>query len=223
LRFPVRQQKKVKRMVRITAEMVKELRGRTGAGIMDCRTALAGCGGDQAAAEEVIRRNRIANLPESSDENNHGAGVIHSYIHTGSQIGVLVEVECGTDFAARTEEFKAFAHDLAIHIAAMDPLWVSPEDAPWDGQDVGIDDSRYLLLQPFVKDASRTIGDLLAELSDRIGEPVAIRRFIRWKVGENIPGEPESQTADKPSGLMVAGAVVILLALAATFSLMLCL
>ena len=134
----------------------------------------------------------------------------------------MVEVECGTDFAARTSEFKEFAHDLAMHIAAMKPSWVSPEDAPWDAKDdEEIDSSRYLLLQPFIRDASRTIGDLLAELSDRIGEPVAIRRFERWEVGEEIQEEPP-QPLDKPRGPTVAFAVVILLGLATCFGLMLC-
>lgn len=209
---------------KITTEMVKDLRGKTGAGVMDCYAALASCGGDQAAAEELIRRRRAANPIESPTDGSHRAGIVHSYVHTGDRIGTLVEVECGTDFAARTGEFRTFTHDLAMHIAAMKPSWVSPEDVSWDakGDDGEIDSARYLLLQPFIKDATRTIGDLLAELSDRIGEPVAIRRFVRWEVGEDIRPE-QPQPLDRPRGPMVAFAVVILLALAATFGLMLCL
>lgn len=207
---------------KITTEMVKELRGKTGAGVMDCFAALASSSGDQAAAEELIRKRRAANPIESPEDGSHRAGVVHSYIHAGDRIGVMVEVECGTDFAARTEEFKAFAHDLAMHVAAMKPSWISPEDVPWDAaDDEEIDSSRYLLLQPFIKDAGRTIGELLAELSDRIGEPVAIRRFERWEVGEEIPGELP-QPLNKPRGPMVAAAVVLLMALAACLGLMVC-
>jgi len=206
-------------MAKITTEMVKGLRDKTGAGVMDCRTALTRCDGNQEAAEKLIGEERRAQPIETP---SCGAGVVHSYIHTGDRIGVMVEVECGTDFAARTDEFKTFAHDLAMHIAAMAPSWVSPEDAPWNTSgDEEIDSSRYLLLQPFIRDGSKSIGDLLAELSDRIGEPVAIRRFARWEVGEEIPPE-ETQPLDKPRGPLVAAAVVILLALAATFFLMLC-
>jgi elongation factor Ts len=134
----------------------------------------------------------------------------------------MVEVECGTDFAARTEEFKTFVHNLAMHIAAMKPSWISPEDAPWDAaDDEEIDSSRYLLLQPSIKDGSQTIAELLAELSDRIGEPCAIKRFARWEIGEEVQPEP-SQPLDKPRGPMVATAAIILLGLVVTFCLMLC-
>jgi elongation factor Ts len=209
---------------KITTEMVKELRGRTGAGVMDCFAALASCGGNQTAAEELIRKRRAAQPLESPTDGSHRAGVVHSYVHTGDRIGALVEVECTTDFAARTTEFRTFAHDLAMHVAALKPSWVSPEDAPWEeGSEDGeqIDSNRYLLLQPFIKDAGRTIGDLLAELSDRIGEPVAIRRFVRWEVGEDVP-QDAAQPLQKPRGPLIAGAVMILLALAATIGLMLC-
>jgi elongation factor Ts len=206
---------------KITTEMVKDLRSKTGAGVMDCYATLVSCSGDQTTAEELIRKRRAANPIESLGDGSR-AGVVHSYVHTGDRIGVLVEVECGTDFAARTDEFKTFTHDLAMHIAALKPSWVSPEDAPWDAMgDEEIDSVRYLLLQPFIKDASRTIGDLLAELSDRIGEPCVIKRFVRWEVGEEVPSELP-QPLDKPKGPMVATAVVILLAMAATFGLMLC-
>jgi hypothetical protein len=104
----------------------------------------------------------------------------------------------------------------------MKPSWISPEDAPWNTPgDEEIDSSRYLILQPFIKDGCLTIGDLLTELSDRIGEPCVIKRFIRWDVGDEITPE-EAQPLDKPKGLMIVGAVMILLAMAATFFLMLC-
>lgn len=207
---------------KITTEMVKDLRSKTGAGVMDCHAALTSCGGDQAAAEELIRKRQAANPVESPNDGSCKAGAVHSYVHTGGRIGVLVEVECGTDFAARTEEFKTFAHDIAMHIAALKPLWISPEDVPWDTKDdEEVDSARYLVLQPFIKDPSRTIGELLAELSNRIGEPVAIRRFVRWDIGEEIPSELP-QPLDKPKGPIVAAAVVILMAMATTFFLMLC-
>jgi len=174
---------------KIATDMVKDLRGRTGAGVMDCYAALVSCGGDRVAAEELIRKCRGANPVEYPIDGSPKAGALHSYIHIGDRIGVLVEVECGTDFAARTVEFKTFVHDLAIHIAALKPSLVSPENVPWEGQDK----ARYLLLQSFVKDASRTVGDLLAELSDRIGEPVVIKRFVRWEVGEDVQAESQPQ------------------------------
>lgn len=206
---------------KITIEMVKDLRSKTGAGVMDCYATLVSCGGDQITAEELIKKRRAANLIESPTDGSR-AGIVHSYVHTGDRIGVLVEVECGTDFAAKTDEFKTFTHDLAMDIAALKPSWVSPEDTPWDAAgDEEIDNVRYLLLQPFIKDASRTIGDLLAELSNRIGEPCVIRRFVRWEVGEEVQLELP-QPLDKPRGPIVATAVVILLAMVATFCLMLC-
>jgi len=206
-------------MSKVTIEMVKDLRSKTGSGIMDCHTALSKCAGDLEAAEKLIAEERKTLQIEARP---CGAGVIHSYIHMGGHIGVLVEVACGTDFAAKTDEFKTFVHDLAMHIAAMKPSWISPEDAPWNTPgDEEIDSSRYLILQPFIKDGGLTIGDLLTELSDRIGEPCVIKRFIRWDVGDEITPE-EAQPLDKPKGLMIVGAVMILLAMAATFFLMLC-
>jgi elongation factor Ts len=202
-------------------EKVKDLRGKTGAGIMDCHTALTKCGGDLEAAEQLIKIERYGRPVEIRP---CGAGVIHSYIHTGDRIGVMVEVECGTDFAAKTDEFRTFVHDLAMHIAALKPSWVSPEDVTWNTTQDGdeeVDSVRYLVLQPFIKDGSKSIGDLLVELSARIGEPVSIRRFARWEIGEEIPPET-TQPLDKPKGPMVAAAVVILLAIGATLFLMLC-
>jgi hypothetical protein len=106
----------------------------------------------------------------------------------------------------------------------MKPSWISPEDAGWDsGEDGEIDTMRYLLLQPFIKDASRTIGELLSDLSDRLGEPCSIRRFVRWEAGEEPEPEPVPQPLDKPRGPMVAAAVLILAVLAAAFGLMVCL
>jgi elongation factor Ts len=203
----------------MTVEKIKALRARTGAGVMDCRSVLAECGGDVDAAEKLMRGRRSAKIEVGLEDMR--AGAVHSYVHTGDRVGVMVEVACGTDFAARTSEFKAFAHDLAMHIAAMAPLWVSPAEAPWDSGGDGIDDSRYLLTQPFIKDGSVTIGDLVAELSDRIGEPVAIRRFVRWEVGEGVP-EPEPQPLAKPNSPKVAGAVLLLAAIAAALVAMLC-
>lgn len=206
-------------MGKITVEMVKDLRARTSAGIMDCRAALERSAGDPEAAEKLIAEERRTAHVEVRP---CGAGVVHAYIHAGDRIGAMVEVECGTDFAARTEEFKTFVHDLAMHVAALNPSWISPEDVPWNASgDEEIDSSRYLLLQPFIKDGSKTIGDLLAELSDKIGEPCVVRRFARWEVGEEIQPE-EAQPLDKPRGPMTAIAVLILLAMAASLGLMLC-
>jgi len=193
-------------MEKTTAEKIKILRDRTGVGVMGCCRVLNECGGDIETAEKMIRDSRTGQVPEIS---TGGAGIVHSYVHTGDRVGVLVEVSCGTDFAARTDEFKTFVHDLAMHIAAMNPLWISPIEAPWDSGDGDVDDSRYLITQPFIKDGSRTIGDLLVELSERMREPCAIRRFVRWEVGEELP-EPKPQQLPKQRGPVVAAAVVLL-------------
>jgi len=206
---------------KISTTMVKELRSKTGAGVVDCYSILRSCGGDLAVAEGIIRKRRIDNPTESTAEGTR-TGYVHSYVHIGDRIGVMVEVECGTDFAARTDEFKTFVHDLAIHIAAMKPSWVSPEDVPWEDSGSGeIDSARYLLLQPFIKDPSRTIGELLTELSDRIGEPCIVRRFVRWEAGEEIP-EETSQPLEKSKGIKIAFSVIILLALVASLILGFC-
>ena len=197
-------------MAEITASMVKELRERTKAGMMDCKRALAECGGDMEKAVQWLRQKGLMVAAKRAGRATN-EGVIQSYIHPGNKIGVLVEVSCETDFVAKTDQFIQFARDLAMHIAATNPAAIRREDLPEDlvakerelyetqaresGKPEHIIDKivsgrleKYykevcLLEQPFVKDPDKTIQDLLNELIASIGENITIRRFARFQVG----------------------------------------
>ena len=158
-------------MPEISVDQIRELREATGAGIMDCKRALEDTGGDVARAIEALREKGIASAAKRS-QREANEGVIESYVHSGSRIGALVELNCETDFVARTEEFRTLAHDLAMQVAAMDPGNLSG------------DDESGLLGQAFIKDPSRTIQDLVTEATAKTGENVRVRRFIRFALGE---------------------------------------
>jgi elongation factor Ts len=198
----------------VTASDVKSLRDRTGAGMMECKRALEEAGGDAEKAVEILRVKGQAKAAKRG-EREAANGVISSYVHANDQIGVIVEVDCETDFVARNEEFKEFARDIALHIAAAAPRWVSEEDVP---EDV-LDEERRVLAQqadsskpPEVqqkmtegrlrkwleevvlvkqqhvnteKHENRTIEQLRADVSAKTGENVVIRRFARFRVGED--------------------------------------
>ena len=171
-------------------EKVKELRKRTAAGIMDCRKALSYADQDLDKAEQVIWRQRMRDGQWRADLPAGRAGLIHSYIHHGSRIGVMVELLCDTDFAARTDELKTFAHNLAMHIAAEKPKWVELSDIqPLDFACMPKEDleCRCLLTQPYIRDHTRTVGELLNELSAKTGETCRVGRFKRWEVGSPEP------------------------------------
>ncbi len=199
-------------MAEITAQMVKELRERSGVGFMDCKKALVETNGNMAEAELYLRKQGIAVAQKkASREANEGA--IGSYIHAGSKLGVLVEVNCETDFVARTDEFRQFVHDLALHIAATDPQCIRKEDVSPDvlekekqvqreralqeGKPERVLDKIVagrlgkfyqeicLLEQPFVKDNSVTVGELLTSKIAQLGEKIAVSRMARFKVGED--------------------------------------
>jgi elongation factor Ts len=198
-------------MVDISAALVKELREKSGAGMMDCKNALVEAGGDIEKAGEILRKKGIAKASKKTDRVAN-EGKIESYIHPGSKLGVLVEVNCETDFVANTEDFRSFAHDIAMHIAASSPLYVKKEDIPAEiidqemeiyreqarvqGKPEAILDKiaqgklgKYysevcLVDQPFVKDPDKTIQGLLTETIAKLGENITIRRFSRFKVGE---------------------------------------
>lgn len=199
-------------MAEITAQMVKELRERSGVGFMDCKKALVETNGNMAEAELYLRKQGIAVAQKkASREANEGA--IGSYIHAGSKLGVLVEVNCETDFVARTDEFRQFVHDLAMHIAATDPQCIRKEDVSPDvlekekqvqreralqeGKPERVLDKIVegrlgkfyqeicLLEQPFVKDNSVTVGELLTSKIAKLGEKIAVSRMARFKVGED--------------------------------------
>jgi elongation factor Ts len=199
--------------VSVTATDVKALRDRTGAGMMECKRALEEAQGDSEQAVEILRVKGQAKAAKRG-EREAREGVVSSYVHSNDRIGVLVEVDCETDFVARTDEFKQFARDIAIHIAAAAPSWVSEEDVPAEELDrerdllaQQADNSKppevqqkmtegrlrkwleevVLLKQEHVhtdKHEGRTIEQLRAEISTKTGENVVIRRFARFQVGD---------------------------------------
>jgi elongation factor Ts len=198
----------------IPAEQVKQLRERTGAGMMDCKRALQETGGDVERAIELLREKGLASVAKRAGRAAN-QGLIDSYIHFNHTVGVLVEVNCETDFVANTDEFRSLVKDIALHIASpASPRWLMREDVP--GYDVSeqehyaraqakesgkpdhvIDkivegklkafyEDNVLLEQPFVKDDAKTIQHLLDEVGAKVGEKVAVRRFVRYKLGESV-------------------------------------
>jgi elongation factor Ts len=205
----------------ITAQQVKDLREKTGAGVMDCKSALAETNGDVEKAVLHLRKSGVLKAAKKADRPT-GEGAIASYVHAGSKLAVLVEVNCETDFVAKTDEFRRFAKDLAMHIAAQNPLVVSREDLPANllekekeiyreqaiqsGKPEGVIDrivdgrvEKYysevcLLEQPFVKDTDITVGDLVTQTIATLGENIRVARFVRMKLGETAEG------GEKPAG-----------------------
>lgn len=167
-------------MAEITMELIQKLREATGAGVMDIKKALVEAAGDETKALEVLKSKGLDKAAKKG-EREIKAGLIGSYVHANGKIGVLVEVGCETDFVARNDEFKAFAYDLAMQIAATNPKIISEEDAKNSGE---VEESEILLKQAYIKDSSKTIGDLLTEKIAKIGENIKIRRFIRFELGE---------------------------------------
>ena len=197
----------------ISASSVKELRNMTGAGIMDCKKALQEADGDKEKAIDILREKGISAAAKKADR-IAAEGIVESYIHMGGKIGVLVEVNCETDFVAKTPEFKSFVRDIAMHVAATDPQYLSKEDVPEkdiakekeilraqalsEGKPEKIVDrmvegrlGKYfreicLLEQAFVKDPDKTIRDIVNEQITRVGENIRIRRFVRYEMGEGL-------------------------------------
>ena len=167
--------------MQISVESIKALRDSTGAGIMDSKNALQESNGDIAKAEEILREKGIASaMKKASRATNQG--LVESYIHSGGRIGAIVETNCETDFVARTDDFRALAHDIAMQVAAMDPKYVDESDIP-DGEDEK-PDQVCLLQQAFIKDPSKTVQDLVNEVVGKIGENIKVRRFSRFALGE---------------------------------------
>ncbi len=194
-----------------SSQLVKELREKTGAGILDCQKALVENGNDIEKAIDYLRQKGLAAAAKKSGRETN-QGLIHSYIHMGGKIGVLIEVNCETDFVARNEEFKAFVNDLALQVAASKPLYVKREDIPkdlldkerliYEGQakEMGKPPAAWpkivegklekfcqencLMEQSFIKDPAITIKDLLSQKIAKIGENMNIRRFTRFQLGE---------------------------------------
>ena len=165
----------------VSVDTIKTLRERTSAGVMDCKRALVESNGDLDKAEEILARMGIASAVKKSSRTTN-EGLIESYIHSGGRIGVIVEINCETDFVARTDDFKELAHDVAMQIAAMAPLYVDSEDIP-DDSEPG-DQESVLMLQPFIKDPTKSIKDLVSESVGKLGENIKVRRFTRFSLGE---------------------------------------
>ena len=165
----------------VSVDAIKALREETGAGVMDCKRALEAAEGDVGRAQDILRQEGIASAAKKSSRETND-GVVESYIHSGGRIGVLVEVNCETDFVARTPEFRELAHNLAMQVAAMDPQHIDQADLP-DGAEVNPQED-CLLQQAFIRDPSKTIEDLLKETVGKLGENIRVRRFTRFALGE---------------------------------------
>jgi elongation factor Ts len=195
----------------ISAQLVKQLRDRTGAGMMECKSALTEAKGDIAEAEVILRKRGIASASKKSARSTK-QGVIASYIHPGAQLGVLIEVNCESDFVARTEDFQELVHDLAMQVAAADPQFIRKEDvtsavlekerdiqrarALGEGKPEKMVDkivegrlSKFyeevcLYEQPFIKENTTTVADLIKTKIAKLGENISVSRFVRFKVGD---------------------------------------
>jgi elongation factor Ts len=197
--------------IAITADLVKQLRERTGAGMMDCKAALAETNGDMEQAVDVLRKRGLAQAAKKSGRTTN-EGVVHAYIHQGGKVGVLVEVNCESDFVARTDDFQGLVKELGLQIAAAAPLFVSREDVPAEtlerekaiyreqtassGKPANVIDkivegklnSYYeqvcLVDQPSIRDPKVKVGDLIKAVIGKLGENIAVARFARFRVGE---------------------------------------
>ena len=206
-------------MAEITAALVKELRERTGAGMMDCKKALSATAGDLEKAIDFLREKGLAAAAKKAGR-VAAEGLVEAYIHGGGRIGVLVEVNCETDFVAKTDAFKELVKDIAMHIAATNPSYLKREEVPTaeleheqavlaeqarnEGKPEKIIEKmvagrieKYykevcLMEQPFVKDPDKTISDLITESIAKIGENISIRRFTRYQLGEGIEKKEEN-------------------------------
>ncbi len=208
-------------MAEITASLVKQLRERTGAGMMECKSALVEAKGDLAEGEVVLRKRGIASAGKKASRATK-QGLVGSYIHHGGQLGVLVEIDCESDFVARTDDFQELIHDVAMHIAAADPRFIRKEDVSEElmarerdiqkarviaeGKPAAMADkivegrmSKFyeevcLLEQPFVKEPTLTVGQLVKTKIAKLGENISIARFVRFKVGDSQAAEPAAET-----------------------------
>jgi elongation factor Ts len=206
-------------MAEITATLVKQLRERTGAGMMECKSALSEASGDLAGAEVVLRKRGIASAGKKASRTTK-QGTVGTYIHAGAQLGVLVEVNCESDFVARTDDFQELVRDIAMHIAATDPQFIRREEvtaaalekekeiqlarAINEGKPANIAakivegrmskfyEEVCLYDQPFVKDNAVTIDQLIKTKIAKLGENISVSRFARFKVGDGIPDQPEA-------------------------------
>lgn len=167
--------------MQVKTDDIKLLRGKTGAGIMDCRRALVDAQGNIDKAIEVLQECGWA-AAEKKASREASMGLVESYVHAGGKLGVLVEVNCETDFVARTTEFQALAHDIAMQITAMNPKYIKPEEVPEAEKDRA--QEYCLMLQPFIKDPARTIESLVRDTIAKVGENIQVKRFSRFELGK---------------------------------------
>ncbi len=164
----------------VTVAEVKALREKTGAGVMACRNALLETKGDVDRAAEILRQRGLAQAKEKASRVAR-QGLIETYVHAGGRIGAMVEVNCETDFVARTDQFKELAHNLAMQVAAIAPTYVGTEDVPPDSE---VDSKEScLLLQPFIRDPDKSVQDTIDEVISKVGENIVVRRFARFELG----------------------------------------
>ncbi len=168
-------------MLKIATDTIKELREQSGAGIMDCRNILIEVEGDMKKALQLLKERSLLKVEKKKDR-VASQGLVEAYIHAGGRIGAMVEVNCETDFVARTEEFKKLAHYLAMQVVAMLPKFISEDEAP-EGAEIEAQ-ADCLLLQPFIKDTTITVQDLINETIARVGENIKVSRFVRFELGE---------------------------------------
>lgn len=167
-------------MAEITLDLIKELRERSGGGVMDCKRALEATGGNIDKAVAYLQEQGIASAAKKANRET-SQGLIDSYIHAG-RIGALVEINCETDFVARTPEFQALAHELAMHVAAANPQYLNAEEIP-EGTE-GKPEELALLDQPYIRDAGKTVRQLIQETIGKTGENIQVRRFTRFELGQ---------------------------------------
>lgn len=195
----------------ITTSMIKDLREATAAGVLDCKKALEASGGDLEKAKVYLREKGLAAAAKKASRSAE-EGLIEAYIHTGGRVGALIELNCETDFVARTEAFEGLAHDLALQVVAARPLYLAPDDIPPDvleeeknvyrvqAKETGKPEriiekivegklQKYyqevcLMKQPFIKDDDLTVQDVLTEIIAKLGENIAVRRFVRFELGD---------------------------------------
>ena len=165
----------------ITTEQIKALREETGAGVMDAKRALEEANGDAKKARDILREKGVAAAAKRAERETSN-GVVEAYIHAGGRIGVLVEVNCETDFVANTEDFRTLAKNVAMQIAAMNPVLISADDPDRDKHE-GTDEELCLMSQPFIRDSSRTIATLVQDAVAKTGENIRVRRFTRFELG----------------------------------------
>lgn len=198
-------------MAKVDLDLIQKLRDRTGVGMMDCKKALMETDGDLEKAIEILRKKGAA-IAEKRSGNETAQGIIHSYIHAGSKVGVMLEINCETDFVASTQDMKNFAQDVCLHIAAFKPKYVRPEEVDQDfinnekrilieqmegsGKPAGVITQIIegkvkkvlseicLLQQPFVKNDQLTVDDVLKEMIAKMGESIKIKRFARFEIGQ---------------------------------------